>query len=230
MPMDSTSESSTHYERVEVETFPDGLSSGSTILIAGAVDPSTYVLSLHALCQYGHTNETALVVTTLESADQTVNTYETICPDSDRPALNLVDTTSEQQYIPAVYEETPVVYIPSPSDLERLVLALSNLTEHRPSSNRARHLVVRSITPLLENSTTARVCTVLERITGLRTGNGLCLIGLDYTAHDEATMAALSKHVDSMLWVTKDVENRLELTFYPTQSHRTYSSTGGTDG
>lgn len=145
--MNSISESSINHERVKVASFPDELTPGSIALIAGAVDPSTYALGLRALCQYGQPNETGLVVTTTESADQTVDTCETICESSARPKLNLVDTTSEQQYLPAVYEETLVVFTPSPSDLERLVLALTNLTEHRSSSNSSRHLVVRSLTP-----------------------------------------------------------------------------------
>jgi KaiC/GvpD/RAD55 family RecA-like ATPase len=208
--MDSTSDSSLDQEALQIDAFPDGLTLGSTILIAGADDPSRYAVGLRALCQYGHVDDAAIVVTTTESADQTIETYEMIGPDSDQPSLSLVDTTSEQPSVAALYQEPPVVFIPSPDDLERLVLSLSDLTGSRSPSNGTRHLVIRSFTPVLKNASTARVCTVLERISGLRAGTDLCLLGLEYTAHDEETMAALAEQVDSVLWVTQASENHLE--------------------
>lgn len=221
--MDGTAEPSIDDETLHVDLFPDGLASGSTVLIAGAVDPAMYAVALRGLCRYGHADGAALVVTTTESAEQTLTTYETVCADSDRPSLGLVDTTSKQQYVTALFRETPVVFIPAPGDLERLVLALSELTGDRPPSKGTRHLVIRSLTPLLENASTARVCTVLERITGLRAGAGLCLLGIDYTAHDRETMAAVIKRVDGVLWITEMTRNRLEFEFRPTSSRHNRS-------
>lgn len=221
--MDGVSDSSIDHEAVQIETFPDGLSPGSTILIAGAVEPTMYAVGLRALCRYGHAADAAIVVTTTKSADQTFDTYETICAESDRLSLGLVDTTSKHQYVTALYSEAPVVFIPSPSDLERLVLALSELTGDRRPSNGTRHLVVRSLTPILKSSSTTRVCTVLERISGLRAGTGCCLLGLDYTAHDDETIAALIEQVDGVLWITEIADNHVTFEFRPTSGHHTRS-------
>lgn len=201
--MEGTSESPPDHHRVRLDPFPDGLSAGSTVLLAGTVDPATYAVGLRALSQFGSSDDTALVVSTTESADRTSERYDEICPDSQRPALGLVDTTSERKSISALYGERPVVYIPGPNDLERLVIGLSELTSNQPTSNGTRHLLVRSLTPLLENASVDAVCTILERISGLRTGSGLALYGIDYTAHGEDVMASLSDHVDGVLWITE---------------------------
>lgn len=203
-------------ETIEVDAIPSGIGPG-TILIAGTEDPTTYALGLRALHQLGDADDAAMVVTTTESAERTLATYEAVRTDSERQSLGLVDTTSERQYVTALYDETPVVFVPSPGDLERLVLALSDLDGNRLPSNGTRHLVVRSLTPVLEDAPIDRVQSVIDRITGLRTGNGLTILGIDYTAHDEETMTALTELVDGILWVTKTADDQLEFEFQPTR-------------
>lgn len=139
--------------------------------------------------------------------------YTTVRSDAGQPALALVDTTSEQQYVAAPYNEVPTVFLPSPGDLERLVIALCDLTETRPPPSESRHLVVRSLTPVLRAAPASRVYAVLERIAGLRAGSGISAIGLDYTAHDEKTIAELTKRVDGVLWVTEHADGRLGFDF-----------------
>lgn len=225
--MTPTAEAEIDQKALEIDAFPNGITPGSTVLIAGAIDPATFALGLRSIQQYGQADDAALVVTTTESADRTIDTYETVCEDSARRSLGLVDTTSERQYVDALYDETPVVFVPSPGDLERLVLALSDLLGNRLPSNGTRHLVVRSLTPILENAPISRVSSVLERITGIRTGNGLTVFGVDYTAHDEETMTALMDLVDGVVWVTQTTEGELEFEFRPTRRQPGLSSRGG---
>lgn len=227
--MDASSNVSLDRDGLQVDAFPAGLTVGSTVLVASAGDPSPYAVGLRALSRYGRDDESAVVVTTTESVDRTVDTYERLCPETNRPALGIVDTMSRQQSVSALYDETPVVFTPAPGDLERLVLALSELSDLRPSSAGVRHLVVRSLTPLLDAAPTTRVCRVLDRITGLPSETGLCLLGLDYTAHDEETMAALTRQVDGVLWATRTSSNRLELEYRQASGRYDRFSMGGSD-
>lgn len=217
----------TEPDEIQFDDFPDGFTSGATVLVACANESAQYAIGLRALCQYGTADDTALVVTTTESADQTIDTYECVCPTSDRPALGIVDTVSEGQSLSAPYSETSVIFTPGARDIERLVVALSELSGPTPPASGNRHLLVRSLTPILDVAATDRVCTVLDRITGLRSGTGLCLLGLDYTAHDEATMAALSQQVDGVLWVTSAARDRLEFEYRPTRGRYSSSVPGG---
>lgn len=223
------SDVSTDREALQVDGFPDGLTAGSTVLVASAGDPSRYAVGLHVLRRYGTADDEALVVTTTDSVDRTVETHERLCPESDRPSLGVVDTTSKQQSVSVLYGETPVVFTPSSGDLERLVLALSDLSGNGPPTEGARHLVVRSLTPILETTSTARVCTVLERITGVRSESGLCLLGFDYTAHDEETMTTVAERVDGVLWVTQSGSDRLKLEYRPATGRHRYSSRDADD-
>lgn len=212
------------------DPIPGGLTTESTVLIASAGDPSQYAVALRLLCEHVDADDAALLVTTTESVDRTIETYDRLCSDPDRPSFGFVDTVSERQSVTALYEETPVVFTPSPADLERLVVALSDLSADTPPSEGSRHLVVRSLTPLLESEPTAHVGTVLDRIAGLRSETGLCLLGIDYTAHDEETMAAMTARVDGVLWVTHTSSKHLEFEYRPTPGRHARSVTGGDIG
>jgi KaiC/GvpD/RAD55 family RecA-like ATPase len=215
---------------VQVDPFPEHLGRGSTVLVASAGDPTRHAVSLRILCAQGDAGDTALVVTTTESADRTIAVYETIDDATERPSLGIVDTTSEHQSISAPYGETPVVFTPSPGDHERLVMALSELSQRTRPTSGARHLVVRSLTPILEASSATRVRTVFERITGLRSETGLGLLGIDYTAHDEATIETVADLVDGVLWVTHPDPSRLAFDYQPTRGRHSGSEPDGDTG
>lgn len=204
-------------ERLNADDFPDALTAGADVLVATAGQTTRTAVGLQALCQFGRTEDVAVVVTTTDSADRTVERFETLCRDRDRPALELVDTTADQQ-VSAMYDETPVVRTPSPGDLERLVLAVSELADDRPPTNANRHLLFQSLTPVLEAAPTDRVCTILDRITGLRSDAGLCLLEIDYTAHDEETMSALVDQFDGVLWVGRSESDGITLDYHPTRN------------
>lgn len=225
--MDGSSDSTVDLEVLQVDTLLDSRSGGMPILIVSTGDPFRYAVNLRLLCTYGAVEDTAFVVTSTERVNQTIETYGRLGIGMDRPSLGIVDTTSEQQSMSALYGETPVVFTPAPEDLERLVLALSDLSENTALSNGACHLVVRSLTPILESVSTARVYTVLEQITDLRSETGLCLIGLDYAAHDERTMATVADRMDGVLWVTQPSLDHLAFEYQPTRGRSSRSVIGG---
>lgn len=203
--------------------FPDALTAGATVLVATAGRTTRTAVGLQALCGFGHAEDVALVVTTTDSADRTVDRYETVCSNRTRPGLELVDTTADQQ-VSAMYDETPVVRTPSPGDLERLVLSVSELTDSKPPTDGDRHLLVQSLTPILEAAPIDRVCTILDRITGLRSRAGLCLLEIDYTAHDAGTMSAVADRVDGVLWVSRPESDGTTLDYRPKRNRNTAST------
>ena len=201
-----------------LDEVPDGLTTGSTVLVASTGEPSRSALGLRLLARVGTRDDAAVVVTTTESAERTAETFEGLSSAANRPSIGLVDTISEQQSVSARYDAIPVVYTPSASDLERLVMALSEVAGQFAPSPGDRHLLVRSLTPLLESTPTARVCSVLDRITGFRSGTGLTMIGLDYTAIDAETMATVTEQVDGILWATQGSSKGVDLTYRPARA------------
>jgi KaiC/GvpD/RAD55 family RecA-like ATPase len=199
-----------------VDAVPEGLSSGSTVLVASVGDPTRHALTLQILSAVADGADRALVVTTTESAERTTERSRAVFEDETRPSFGVVDTVSRQQSVAARYGDVPTVFTPSPSDLERLVVALSELTRDEPPTDGDRHLLVRSLTPTLDAVATDQVCAVLQQISGIRTEAGLTLLGIDEIAHDEATMRALAERVDGILWAAMGSDDTLELTYRPT--------------
>lgn len=211
----------------DVESLPGRVADDATVLVATQGDPSRFAIGLRLLDTFGTGADSAFVVTTTRSNETTVDVYEAVSDDSDRPALGMVDTSSEQQSISALYDEVPVVFTPSSSDIEHLVLALSELTEKVPSPDGERHLLVRSLSPILTATSTDRVCTVLDRIAGIRSEEGISLLGIDYTAHDEETIQTIADHADGILWVERAGVGELTVEYQPMRSHRRLADSGG---
>lgn len=193
-----------------ISDVADALSSPSTLLVAGTVDPTERAIGLRLLSHAGSPDDTAIVVTTTESRDEVVAHTQEYESENATPSFAVVDTVSEEQYLTAPYEDVPTVYMPSADDLERVVIALSDLTGTVVPATGTRHFVIRSLTPMVEGATTERVCRLLERIKGLRVGGGLGIFGVDFTAHDEETMNELASVVDRLLWVSEDSDGRLQ--------------------
>lgn len=210
-------ESSTSSADFDV-AFPESLAAGSAVLVAGPTDPTVRALCLRALCRYRTPGDPTFVVATTEGADETRDRFEQVCPAGNRQTLAVVDTVSKRQYLSSIYSEEPTVFTAAPGDLERIVLGLSDLTGGRSSPGETRHLVVRSLTPLLDAAPVDRVAPVVERITGLRTDSGYAFFGLDFTAHDEETMADLAACVDGILWFKTASEGTIEFELRSTRA------------
>jgi hypothetical protein len=208
MPMDARRHAADREERLR--DAAKAISPPTTILVAGTVDPTEYGLGLRLLSHAGSPDDTAVVVATTESRDAAVERIEDAEAASGVPSFAVVDTVSEDQYLTAPYEDVPTVYMPSADDLERVVIGISDLTGTVVPSTGTRHFVIRSLTPMIEGATTERVCRLLERMKGLRVGDGLGIFGIDFTAHDEATMNELTRVVDRTLWVSEDTDGRLQ--------------------
>lgn len=198
------------------EHFPNTLADGCTLLVACPGNPARFAFGLQALADVVEAGDTAIFVTTTESATRAVETYEHFASGAPDANLGVVDTASEVQSLDAVYDEVPTIFTPAPGDLERLTIALSDLTDTPLASDTDRHLVVRSLTPILESTPTERVRTVLERITGLRTEGGVCLLGIDYTAHDHSTVDGLATATDGVVWLSRSTPDRIDVEYEPT--------------
>jgi hypothetical protein len=227
--MDGPPEATSDEPPLRIDTLPERIGDGATILVATAGAPSRLGVPLDLLYQRGTAADSALVVTTVESAETTLERYSGLAAGRAGPALRIVDTGSKGQSVSALYGETPVVFTPAVGDLERLVIALSDLAGEATPSEGARNLVVRSLTPMLHAVPVDRLCTVLERIVDLRTGGGLCLLGIDYTAHDEETMRTVAAQADGVLWVTESKRGRVEFAYEPSGGRYQFLESQGTD-
>lgn len=213
--MGGRSEWPTRHPDLDQGVFPDEFAAGATVLVASPDTPPLYGVVIQALVQFCEPDDAALVVTTTESADTTLETCKQDCPESERPFIGIVDTTGTRPSAPALHNDVSTVYIPSPGDLERLVIALSEVSENTPTPDADRNLLIRSLTPILDAAPIDRVHTVLDRITGLRTDGGLCLLGIDYTAHDREVAETIARKTDGVLWLSNSPSNGVKAEYRP---------------
>jgi hypothetical protein len=214
--MDSVPDSGSEHDRRAALKFPDAVTDGATVLLCG-FDPTEFALGLRCLGQFGSADDSAIVVTTKQGVSETSETYSSLTGSTPGASIGVVDMVSEGQSISAAYGEVPTVYTPSQGDTERLVIALSDLTG-KIAAGGNRHLVVRSLSPMLSATSTANVSDVVERISGLRTADGLAVFGLDYMAHDEATVAAIAETADRVLWITEQSDGDIEMDLRSTRA------------
>lgn len=196
--------------------FPDALSDGTTVLLCG-FDPTEYALTLRCLERFGGDADEAAVVTMKRGVEATIETYSSLDVSPSHPSIGIVDMVSEGQSISATYEAVPTVFTPSEGDTERLVLALSELTGRSVGAN-DQHLAVRSLSPMLTAAATTRVTDVAERISGLRTTNGMALFGLNYTVHDRDTVQSVSNVADRVLWVSRQADGSFAMELRSTRT------------
>lgn len=198
------------------DAIPEAVRDGATVALCG-FDPTELGLGLHCLHRVGSAADSAVVVATVHGVEPTVEAYTSLSNSDRNPAIGVVDMVSEGQSISAMYGEVPTVFTPSEGDTERLVLALSELTEGLGFDGE-RHLIVRSLSPMLGQASTDRVTDVVERISGLRTEDGVALFGLNYTSHDTDTVQRIASAADRVLWVSRDSSGDVELDLRSTRA------------
>ncbi|MDH5020314.1 DUF7504 family protein [Halobacterium rubrum] len=205
----------------QAKRFPDVFETGVTVLVLTDGAPTEYCVTLDALATFGTGSDTAVIITTATSPTRAVKSFAGRAAVSERPALKLIDTTGDRPAYGAPYDEVPVRSTTGPRDLERLLVALADHTDTAPSSPGRRHLIVRSLSPLLDANPPTRLSAVLDDFRAHRSSDGLCLFGLDYTNHDTDTIATLSEHVDGVLRVQ---ESGADKPVFDYQSTTTFQS------
>jgi hypothetical protein len=210
--MDGESDTNEEMDCSKSDSIPESLTSGASVLVATAGDPTEFAVSLRLLGTQVTARDAAIVVTTTESAEQTIEQYKNRIPERDRPSLGIVDTTS-QQSISALSSDSPIVFTPSPGDLERLVVGSSEISENIAPTAGVRHLVIRSLTPILDVVSADHLKTVLDRVVGIRSEAGISIFGIDYTAHDTETVTAIADRFDGVLWVTELSDTTLSFNY-----------------
>nr|WP_136351010.1 hypothetical protein [Natronorubrum bangense] len=127
--------------------------------------------------------------------------------------LGVVDTTGEER-LDALYQENPTIFLPRPGDLAQISIAVEELEESLSSSCSKTHVVLRSLTPILAESSLDGVRSILERIIEhQRSNSSLTVFSVEYTEHGKATMTALKKLVDGIVWIEQTTTDDLQLNY-----------------
>lgn len=197
----------------EIEELAHGpaLAAGKTLLVAESGDLRQHDVDLRLLAAQSDPSEGVAVVATKTSSEAVLADHELLETDDAADVLGVVDAVSHDQNLPASYRKTPISHVPGPQDVARISLAVADLTRQSEREDRRRHLVVQSLTPLLETSDLDVVCRFVRRATGdSAVIDGFSILTVDFTAHDERTMTRLRDLADFVLWVEESPDGTLD--------------------
>ncbi|WP_312908055.1 DUF7504 family protein [Natronosalvus caseinilyticus] len=206
-----TPDSDERLRAIDFEGLPNNLTEDSVILVAKPAPLEEYAVSLRILDRYTSPDDRRIVVTTAVSAERTIQQQTALAsPESGR--FGVIDATPQHQPS-APFQQYPVVSLPHSVELTRLVLALWELEASMASGSQQTHFGIRSLTPLLVDEGLGRTVSVLEHLIEDRSDSGLVVLGLEYTRHDEDTLAALRAIVDGIVWVEERTDGSISAAY-----------------
>lgn len=189
-------------QKFEERTRVPALEAGQTLLVAESGDLRQHNVDLRLLATRSDSSEGTAFLKTKSTSEELLETEESLETDDSSDILGVVDAVSTDQNIASSYREIPVSYVVGPHELTRLSVALKNITDSSARVDRRQHLVVESLTPLLETSDPEAVCRFVGRITqNSALVDGFSILTVDFTAHDERTIRMVRDLVDFVLWV-----------------------------
>lgn len=187
------------------------LRAGQTLLVAESGSLRRHAVDLRLLAAQSDPSEGAAFVTTETGSKAMLEAYESLGGEDRSDVLGVVDAVSHEQNLPASYRATPVSHVAGPHEVARLSMALADLLESSEREERRRHLVVQSLTPLLETSDPAVVERLVREVTrDSRLVDGFSILRMDFTAHDEPTFQRLRDLADLVLWVEESPDDALD--------------------
>ena len=181
--------------------LPDELPAGSSILVAKPAPMDDRTLTLRLSDRYADPADCRLVLTTAVDAERTIDQHRAVVDDSASGRLAVVDASGGNRPS-APFQEHPTVSLPNPSELTRIVLALQQLESTLSRDCETIDVVVRSLSPILEETRLQHVTRVVDQLAARqRSDGGVAVFGIEYTRHDDRTMRRLAGLVDAVVWV-----------------------------
>lgn len=199
------------------DEIPETLPDGSAICIAKPAPLVDYAIPLRVVNRYADRTECRIIVTSSVSADETIQQQQATDPSTDA-RLGIVNTTADE-HLASLYQENPTISLPCPGELSQLALAVWDLHEALSSSCPKTHVIFRSLSPMLNEEPLERVTSVVEQVIDRqRADSSLTVCSIEYTKHDEATMAALKELVDGIIWVEQTEKRDLRFDYQRTRT------------
>ncbi len=191
------------------------LNPGTNLLISGPPMAGKDDVAFEILATGSRADEGVIIVSTKDSARETLSQYEQIVGDTDDLPIGIVDCVTQQQGADTE-ETTRVKFASSPVDMTGIGIRLSELLEefYTQRGIQNNRVLLHSISTLLMYSDLKTVFRFLHVFTGrVTSADALGLYTIDPTTHDEQAMNTLKQLFDGVLRVeTVDGERTISTT------------------
>ncbi len=179
---------------------------GTNILIKGSPLTGKKSLALDILAAGVEDGESAIIVTTKDSATRILRDFEKRTPYEGRPVA-VVDCVTRQQGLDEARADNRVKYASSPTDMTGIGINLSEFlqTFHRDQGIEKNRIMVHSLSTLLMYADLQTVFRFLHVFTGrIQSVDGLGVFCIDSTSHDNQTMNTLTQLFDGVIELSED--------------------------
>lgn len=186
---------------------------GTNILVAGPPLTGKRSLALDVLAEGTRTGDSAIVVTTKDSAERVLDDYAKRIPYEGKPVA-VVDCVTRQQGVSDIRDDERIKYTSSPVDMTGIGIKLSEFLQafYQEQGIERNRIMVHSLSTLLMYSNLQTVFRFLHVFTGrIQSVDGLGLFCIDSTAHDDRTMNTLKQLFDGIITTYEDEEPTIRL-------------------
>ncbi|WIV66301.1 RAD55 family ATPase [Natrialbaceae archaeon AArc-T1-2] len=185
------------------------LDPGTNVLLTGEPLTGKRNLGLDVLASGATRGEGSIVVTTKDSADKVLSTFDgRLGPDTTIADVDvgIVDCVSRQRGVETTEADPRIKYASSPVDMTGVGIGVSEfLQEFYESRGLSRNrILLHSISTLLMYTDLKTVFRFLHVFTGrVQSADALGIYVIDSTAHDDETMNTLKQLFDGLIEVSE---------------------------
>lgn len=187
----------------------NGLPADGVTVVSTSFSPDDEGLPMELLVDDLARSDTVILVTAHRPPGAVIETYEERFAGPSTPSLSIVDTTAGQRFEDS-YHDVAVTGVPGAEDLARIALAIAELAADAWTAEGDVHVVVPDVAPFL-TSDVALVRRMLHSLDDLAAVSGFLAVGIQYTAHDTETMAAITGVADAVVWADRGPDETIRL-------------------
>lgn len=187
---------------------------GTNLLVTGPPMTGKSELAYKILAEGANRDEGTIVVTTKESGESVLSTYQEHVAELDRSRVGVVDCVSKQQGMQTAAQTDVIEYASSPVDMTGIGIKLSEFIQsfYQQREIQWTRTLLNSLSTLLIYSDLQTVFRFLHVFTGrIQSANALGVCVVDSTTHDDQTMSTLKQLFDSEIEIRRGEESKPEL-------------------
>lgn len=185
------------------DVLPDvQIDPGTNVLVAGPPLTGKRRIAFDILASGANDGNGSTVVTTKDSADKVLESFDDHIDDDVEPNVGVVDCVTKQRGIGTIDDDPRIKYASSPVDMTGIGIKLSEFLQefYETRGLTKNRVLLHSVSTLLMYSDLQTVFRFLHVFTGrIQSADAMGVYVIDSTAHDDQTMNTLKQLFDAVL-------------------------------
>ncbi|WP_254530040.1 RAD55 family ATPase [Natrinema gelatinilyticum] len=185
------------------DVLPDvQIDPGTNVLVAGPPLTGKRRIAFDILASGANDGNGSTVVTTKDSANKVLESFDDHIDDDVEPNVGVVDCVTKQRGIGTIDDDPRIKYASSPVDMTGIGIKLSEFLQdfYETRGLTKNRVLLHSVSTLLMYSDLQTVFRFLHVFTGrIQSADAMGVYVIDSTAHDDQTMNTLKQLFDAVL-------------------------------